>query len=121
MTKILIKIEDIEPVLGVPLRHLYNLAADEYPHADRYVVKVKGSPNPKQYQQEAAMECSGHPASDQRELPSDIHELMALFRQARMDNGCGPPELGTLAQAQASGLALGRALRLVGYPDYQVY
>lgn len=97
------------------------MAAAEYPHAYQYVVKAKGSPNPKQYQQEAAIECSGHPAFDQRELPSDIHELKALFQQARMDNGSGPPELGTLAQAQASGLALGRALMLAGYPDYQVY
>lgn len=119
--KIHIKIEDIEPTLGVSLRHIYHLAADEYLSAYKHVVKVKGSPHPKQYQQEDALECSADPDEDRRWLPSDMHDLLSMFQQARNDNGSGPPELGTLAQAQASGLALSRALKLTGHPGYSVY
>ncbi len=116
-----IKIEDIEPQLGVSLRQLYSLAADTYPRAYKLVIRYKGSPHPQQYRQEDAFECSSDPAEDSRALPSDTHVLKTLFEQARKQPGNFPPELGTLAQAQASGLVLSHALALSGHPGYEVY
>ncbi len=116
-----IKIEDIEPQLGISLRRLYALAVDAYSGAYDLVARDKGSPHPQQYRQEDAFECSSDPAEDSRALPSDTHVLKTLFQQARKEPGNFPPELGTLAQAQASGLALSRALALSGHPGYAVY
>ncbi len=116
-----IKVEDIEPQLGVSLRSLYALAVDTYPRAYKLVIRYQGSPHPQQYNQEDALECSSEPAEDRRELPSDMHELTALFQQARKQPGNFPPELGTLVQAQASGLTLSHALMVSGHPGYKVY
>ena len=117
----LIKIEDIETTLGISLRVLHGIAAAEYPKAYMQVVSGKADPHPRQYKQAGAIECNADPFHDRRELPGDRTELMRLFQQARKDNGGGAPEMGTLAQAQASGLAFNRALKRAGHLRMRVY